>query len=277
MNTRKIVILCALLAAGLAAAACATHLENAKLYYTRAGEESAAMRTEQAAAYFMRARKEAALAARRRPSAQAFTLKGLAEVNLGMWKEAEASFLKAFDLGHEPAQAWASDVALLGLALSFSELGLEDSAGRVYTELIRRSRFRPAAMAAASRRTEAVLKNALGLPEKERRKALASLLGELDSLALGDYACGLYHYLTSQVCGHLGDYERAYQEAVIARELGLPSEKALRDNDNQVVFCYDRLWAAADEEARGRLLERHRGWVKKWGWRDERTPAWKKG
>jgi tetratricopeptide (TPR) repeat protein len=277
MKTRKSVTLCALLAVGLAAAACATHLENAKLYYTRAGEESAAMRAEQAAACFERARSEAAVASRRRPSAQAFTIKGLAEVNLGLWKEAEASFLKAFDLGHEPAQSWASDVALVGLAISFSELGLEESAGRVYAELMRRSKFRPAAMAAASRRTEAVLKNSLGLPEKERKKALAGLLGELDSLVLGDYACGLYHYLISQVCGHTGDYERAYQEAVIARELGLPSEKAMRDNDNQIVFCYERLAASADEAAQGRLLDRHRAWVKKWGWRDERTPAWKKG
>ena len=36
--------------------------------------------------------------AARRPSAQAYTVRGLAETNLGRWREAEASFLKAYSL-----------------------------------------------------------------------------------------------------------------------------------------------------------------------------------
>lgn len=89
-------------------------------------------------------------------------------------------------------------------------------------------------------------------------------------------AAGLYHYLHAQVDGHLGDLHRSYEEAVMARELGLPSEKILRDNDNQLVYCYDKLKETLPAAGRESFAAAHSSWTRKWGWRDARTPAWKK-
>ncbi|MCK7541402.1 MAG: hypothetical protein MZV63_66195 [Marinilabiliales bacterium] len=92
----------AIVAIGLAAAlsaACLTNLHRAKRDYAAGQEHAAAMRTEQAVASWKKAADVAGGASLRRPSAQSYTLKGLAEANLGRWREAEASFLKAFRLG----------------------------------------------------------------------------------------------------------------------------------------------------------------------------------
>lgn len=255
---------------------CASHLKKAKIYYARAGQEEAALRTERAVALYKLARFEASVEAEKDPSIQVFLVKGLAEVNLAMWKEAEASFVKAFALGHDPAQAWASDAALLGLAASFEAIGLDDSAGGVYENLMRNSKFRPAVMTSASKRTEAVLRKSLGLTPKEKGKALSALLRDLDKLIEDDYACGLYHYLASQVCGHSGDHERGYSEAVVARELGLSSEIILRDNDNQLVFCYKKLKDLLPSPEKEEFEARHAAWAARWGWPGPETPDWKK-
>ncbi|MGZ7064993.1 MAG: hypothetical protein ACXVI6_01415 [Candidatus Aminicenantales bacterium] len=61
----------------------------------------------------------------------------------------------------------------------------------------------------------------------------------------------------------------------MARELGLPSEKILRDNDNQIVFCYDKLTGALPAAERDAFAVSHAAWARKWGWPDARTPAWK--
>lgn len=267
----------AVLAMALAAApACASHLRNAKTLYARAGEEAARSHVESAAALYKKARLEAGREAARKPSAQAYLVKGLAEVDLGMWKEAEASFVKAFSFGQDSAQAWASDAALIGLAASFEELGFDSQASRIYADVMKKSKFRPAVRTAASKRTEAVLRASLDLPDKEKDKALSGLLRELDSALTDDYACGLLHYLVSQVCGHTGDLLRAYEEAVIARELGLPSDKMLRDNDNQLVFCYKELSVGLPSSKKEEFEARHRTWTARWGWTGPETPAWKK-
>jgi len=269
----------AFVALGLAAAlsaACLTGLHRAKRDYAAGQEHAAAMRTEQAVASWKRAAGDAGRASLRRPSAQSYTVKGLAEANLGRWREAEASFLKAFSLGFAKGESWAADAALAGLAASFAEFGLEAPALRMYAQLLDRSDFRPALMFAAEKRTDLVLAGAVGLEPRDRDRTLSGLNKALDRLIDRDFACGLYHYLHAQVDGHLGDLRRSYEEAVMARELGLPTEKILRDNDNQLVYCYLRLresLPAAEAEA---FAAAHARWAGQWGWRDARTPAWKK-
>lgn len=256
--------------------ACLPHLRKAKQFYAEGQDQARVFRTEAAVASWKRALDEAERECRRKPSGQAFTIKGLAETNLGRWREAEASFLKAFSLGFESGEAWASDAALAGLAASFEELGLEAPALRIYAQLLDKSAFKPVVMMAAEKRTNLVLARAAGLDPEEKSRTLAGLAKTLDRLLDRDFACGLTHYLHAQVDGHLGDLRRSYEEAVIARELGLPSEKISRDNDNQLIYCYDKLIETLPAAESKAFASAHSGWTKKWGWRDARTPAWKK-
>jgi tetratricopeptide (TPR) repeat protein len=265
----------AVLAALFSLAACVSHLREAKAAYAEAQELARGYRTARAVAAYKRALSEAGLEVRRDPSAQAFMVKGLAEANLGLWPDAETSFVKAAGLGFEPGEAWASDVALLGLAVSFEELGLPDPALRAYENILAKSGFKPVLMTAAERYADLTLARALALDEKDKARALAGLVRAIEKLEAEDFACGLYHYLHSQAEGHRGDYRRSYDEAVAARELGLPSEKIFRDNDNQIVFCFDELGAILDDAGRETLAARHAAWTKKWGWKDARTPDWK--
>ncbi|MBE0712565.1 MAG: hypothetical protein IH583_09285 [Candidatus Aminicenantes bacterium] len=257
-------------------AACLPHLRRAKQFYASGQDQARAFRTEAAVASWMSALDEAERECRRKPSAQAFTIKGLAETNLGRWRDAEASFLKAFSLGFAAGEAWASDSALAGLASSFEQVGLEAPALRVYSQLVDKSDFKPVLMTAAERRTNLILARAVDTDPGERARTLAALVKTLDRLLDRDFACGLYHYLHAQVDGHIGDLRRSYEEAVIARELGLPSEKISRDNDNQLIYCYDKLKEILPEAESKAFAAAHSGWTKKWGWRDARTPAWKK-
>ena len=255
---------------------CLTRLSRAKRDFIAGQEQARAFQTEQAVAHWKKARDEAARECRRRPSAQAYTVKGLAEANLGRWRDAEGSFLAAFRLGFGDGKTWASDSALAGLAVSFEGLGLEAPALRIYAQIGDDSSFEPALMLAAERRTNLVLARIAGLDTGEKARTLAALLKTLDRLLERDFACGLYHYLHAQVDAHLGDLGRSYEEAVIARELGLPTEKIGRDNDNQLVYCYVRLRDSLPAAERDALAAAQAGWAAKWGWRDDRTPAWKK-
>ncbi|HUT07376.1 MAG TPA: hypothetical protein VMY15_00900 [Candidatus Latescibacteria bacterium] len=257
-------------------AACLPHLRKAKQFYAEGQDQARALRTEAAVASWMSALDEAGRECRRKPSAQAFTIKGLAETNLGRWRDAEASFLKAFSLGFAAGEDWASDAALAGLASSFEQLGLEAPALRVYSQLVDKSDFKPVLMTAAERRTNLILARAVDTEPGERARTLAALVKTLDRLLDRDFACGLYHYLHAQVDGHIGDLRRSYEEAVMAHELGLPSEKISRDNDNQLVYCYDKLEETLPAGESKAFAAAHSGWTKKWGWRDARTPAWKK-
>jgi hypothetical protein len=256
-------------------AACATHLRNAKTAYTQAQESARLYRTDQAAAAYKRALAEAGLEARKNPSAQVFMLKGMAEANLGLWQDAEASFIKASGLGFEAGEAWASDVSLLGLAISFQELGLEEPALRAYENILGKSAFKPVLVTAAQKYADLSLARALGLGEKEKSRALADLVKVIARLEAADFACGFYHYVHSQAESHRGDYRRSYEEAVMARELGLPSENILRDNDNQIIFCHDKLTGALAGPDRDAFAAAHAAWTRKWGWKDARTPNWR--
>lgn len=255
---------------------CLTHLSHAKRHYSEGQEQARAFQTERAVASWKRALDEAAHACRRRPSAQSFTVRGLAEASLGRWREAEASFLAAFSFGFGDGKSWASDSALAGLAASFEGQGLETPALRIYAQLVDGSSFKPALMLAAERRTNLVLTRLSDAAPDEKTRALASLVKSLDRLLERDFGCGLYHYLHAQVDGHLGDLRRSYEEAVMAKELGLPSVKIARDNDNQLVYCYGRLMDSLAPPDRDALAAAQARWAAKWGWRDERTPAWKK-
>ncbi len=275
MNARRSRAAALLLAVALSAA-CLTHLGRAKRYYAEGQDRARAFGTVSAVASWKKALDEATQACRRRPSAQSFTVKGLAEANLGRWAEAEASFLQAFAFGFREGESWASDSALTGLAASFEDRGLEAAALRIYALIADRSDFRPALMLAAERRTNLVLAQASGLAAAEKARSLAALTKSLDRLIDRDFACGLYHYLRAQVDGHTGDLKRAYEEAVMARELGLPSAKIGRDNDNQLVYCYIRLLDSLAPSEREALAAAQARWAAKWGWLDDRTPAWKK-
>lgn len=274
-HRRRLALVVLALAAALSPS-CLTDLHRAKRDYAEGQELARAAQTAQAVSYWRRALEEAGRACRRKPSAQSFTVKGLAEANLGRWREAEASFLQAFSFGFGPGEAWASDSALAGLAVSFEDMGLETPALRIYAQLADRSDFKPALMVAAERRTNLVLAGVADLGPDERTRTLGSLDKSLDRLIDRDFACGLFHYLRAQVDAHLGDLRRSYEESVMARELGLPSEKIRRDNDNQLVYCYVRLCDSLPLAERAALTAAQARWAAKWGWRDDRTPAWKK-
>ena len=183
--------------------------------------------------------------------------------------------MAASGLGFESGEAWAADVSVLGLAMSFETLNLREVALRAYENLLGRSAFKPVRLAAAQRYLDLSLAAALEVGAKERERALAALARTVDRLVVGDFACGYYHYMASQVESHRGDLRRSYEEAAAARELGLPSEKVLRDNDNQIVFCRDSLVANLAGPEREAFSAVHASWTKKWGWKDARTPGWK--
>jgi hypothetical protein len=262
--------------AALLFAACATHLDRAKLHYSRGQELARTYRTAEAAASYKRALVEAGKAAGSGSSAQAFMIKGLAEAGLEKWPDAEASFLRASSLGFPDGQEWAADVSRLGLAISLQELGFEDAALHSLAGLLDRSTFKPVVPEAARRWLDLNLARAALMDEKEKAKGLAAIVRTLEKLIDNDFACGFHHYLLSQALGHACDYRRSFEEAAVARDLGLPSEKVLRDNDLQAVFCYEALNKELPPDDWREFEALYARWTKKWAWKDARTPGWKK-
>jgi hypothetical protein len=104
---------------------------------------------------------------------------------------------------------------------------------------------------------------------------LTSALKTAEKLTNKDLSCGYYHYLQSQISSHLEDYKKSFEEAVMARELGLPKEEIFRDNDLQIVFCYQSLKEKLSEEEWEEFRSRYMAWVKRWNWRGPETPSWK--
>jgi len=257
--------------------ACVSQLEQAKLDYARGQALSRLYQTADALAFYKRSLLEASEETKNRPSAQAFMVKGMAEFKLSLWKEAETSFLEAFSYGFAEGEEWAAEVSLLGLAATFKEMGLSNQAARSYESLLAKSKFRPVLLVAAQRHSELRLSQALGAGEKEKAKILAESLKLIEKLSDSDWSCGYYHYLQSQFRSHLGDCGRSFEEAVMAKELGLPSEEILRDNDLQIIYCYRELRKVMGTEAWKEFESRYQRWMKRWGWKDAETPAWKKG
>lgn len=256
--------------------ACSSHMKKAKFHYAQGQEYSRRYLAEDATASFKRALKEAEHVVLRRPSSQGYMLKGMAELNLKLWEEAEESFRNAHSYGFENGEEWAQQISLLGLAASLEELGVEEAPLRIYAYLIARSKFTPVTIMAAQRYMDAELRKALQNEGKEREKLLTSTLKAAQKLSDKDLSCGFYHYLQSQVYSHLADYKKSFEEALMARELGLPTEKIFRDNDLQIIFCYRKLKEELSSDEWRDFQTRYLVWVKKWKWRGPETPDWKK-
>ncbi|UCC40469.1 MAG: hypothetical protein JSV96_03195 [Candidatus Aminicenantes bacterium] len=256
--------------------ACISHLKEAKFHYAQGQRLSRQYQTEKAVASFKRALKEAELEAQKHPSAQAYMVKGLAEMELDAWGDAEESFLRAFSFGFEKGEEWAREVSLLGLASSLEELGLEDSAFNIYSYLVNKSRLKQISILAAQKYMDRALERAIRTEKKERQRLLATALNTAERLSDKDLSCGFYHYLQSQVLSHLSDYKKSFEEAVMARELGLPTEEIFRDNDLQIVFCYKKLKEELSSQEWQDFQSIYLKWIKKWNWQDSETPAWKK-
>ncbi|MHB8094609.1 MAG: hypothetical protein ACYDH0_06675 [Candidatus Aminicenantales bacterium] len=267
---------CAVLLVSIAFSACVSHLERAKLHYSEAGWHVRAYETALAAASFKTALFEAERAIRAKPSAQAYMLKGMAEAGLEKWAEAEESFLRGFALGFPEGQEWAADVSMLGLASSLDELGIREAALRSLSTLLQKGKFKPARLEAARRYTDLSLALSAGAAEKERTRVLEGVVRTIEKLIDAEYSCGYYHYLLSQVESHLKDYRKSFEEAVMAREFGLPSDKTLRDNDLQILFIRAKMKETQPPDQWAEFDILYEKWIVRWGWTDSLTPDWRK-
>lgn len=264
-----------LLLSAFALSSCVSHLRDAKYFYAQGEKFSRAYQTEKALSSYKNALTEADLEIKRYPSAQAYMVKGMAEMNLELWGKAEESFLSAFTYGFEKGEEWSAQLSLLGMAVSFHELGLEDSATEFYEHLFEKAKFKPVTLFAAQRYTDIVLQRALQRQGKEKDRLLTDLLKKAERLVSKDLSCGFYHYLQSQILSHLSQFRKSFEQAVMARELGLPTLEILRDNDNQIIFCFRRLRETLATEEGEKFLSVYMGWVKKWNWKGPETPDWK--
>jgi len=254
--------------------ACASHLKEAKRYYTQGEDYARVYEMEKATASFKRAWEEAVNQVKKDPSAQAYMIKGLAELNLDLWEEAKDSFLKANAFGFEKGEEWASQLSLYGLASTLREMGLEDSASEIFQSLLVRSKVKPVTLLAAQNHVEIELNKALDADTSNREKYLKALLKTTNKLVTKDLGCGYYHYLQSQVLSHLQEYRKSFERAVMARELGLPTEQIFRDNDKQIVYCYQELKRLYQPEQWASFEALYLDWVKRWGWKGPETPTW---
>ncbi|MFC2164333.1 hypothetical protein ACFLT2_04985 [Acidobacteriota bacterium] len=256
--------------------ACASHLKEAKFFYAQGEEFARAYQTQKAVASFKKALQEAESEAEKNPSAQAYMLKGLSELNLEMWEEAKESFLTAHSFGFEKGEEWASQLTLFGLATTLQEMGLEDPAARVFKSLLDKSKFDPVTRLAAQRYVKLGLDKVLMSEDSEQKRILKDLLKTTDKLIAKNFGCGFCHYLQSQVLSHLSEFDKSFESAVIAKEIGLPTEQLGRDNDNQIVFCYQKLKEALDSSQWNHFESLYQDWMKRWGWEDPEKPPWKK-
>lgn len=255
---------------------CTSHLKDAKFYYVQAQEFSRSYKTEIAIGSYKKSLEEAKKEVAKNPSSQAYMLKGLSELHLNLWEESKQSFLAAFSFGFDKGQEWAEWVSLFGLASAMQEMGLNQSAFQIYSHLVDKSKLKPVTIFAAQKYTDMVLQKALREEGKQRERLLSGLFREVEKLTNKDLSCGFYHYLQSQVLSHMSDYRRSFEESVMARELGLPTQEIFRDNDLQIVFCYQSLkeeLSAGDLEAFHILFLQ---WIKRWNWPNPETPDWKK-
>jgi tetratricopeptide (TPR) repeat protein len=272
---KKIATLC-FLSIACVFISCTSHLQDAKFYYVQAQEFSRSYKTDLAIGSYKKALEKAEKEAAKHASSQAFMLKGLAEMHLNLWEEAKQSFLAAFSFGFEKGQEWAEWVSLFGLASAMQEMGLTQSAFQIYEHLVDKSKLRPVTIFAAHKYVDMALQMALMEQEKQRERLLSGLYREVEKLTNSDLSCGFYHYLQSQVLGHMSDYRRCFEECVMARELGLPTQEIFRDNDLQIVFCAKRLKEELSSEDWEKFRILYLQWVKRWNWPGPETPDWKK-
>jgi hypothetical protein len=257
-------------------------LLRAKTDYLQAERLQRSLRQEEAVAAYQKTRQEISATISRKPSGEAYLLKGLTEVNLDLWEEAESSFRLAASLGEDKAQAWAEELRLFGLARSFEAQGWAETSVRLYGVLAEKGKYQPVVRAAVGRLVDLRLKALVDFSEpleaaqKEKNKILAEALKIVERAVEQEPACGYYHYLLAQVLAHQKDYNQSLEEAVMAKELGLPSEEIWRDNDLQVIFCYEQLEKNLQPGELAAFRARYHSWIKKWKWPDETTPDWKR-
>jgi tetratricopeptide (TPR) repeat protein len=256
--------------------ACVSHLKEAKLFYAQGEEFARSYQTHKAVAAFKRALQEAEREAEKDPSSQAYMLKGMAELNLEMWEEAKESFLRAHSFGFEKGEEWASQLTLFGLATTLQEMGLKEPAARVFKSLLDKSKFDPVTRLAAQSYVKFNLDKAIQIEGVEKDKILKDLLKTTDKLIAKNFGSGFGHYLQSQVFSHLSVFDKSFESAVIAKEIGLPTEQIGRDNDNQIVFCYRKLKETLDSASWGEFELLYQEWMKRWGWEDPERPPWRK-
>ncbi len=257
-------------------ASCVSHLRDAKLHYTEGEKYSRRYQADKAAASFKKAIQEAELVAKKNPTAQACMVKGLAELRLELWEDAEESFAAAFTLGFEEGEEWASQISLFGLASSFEELGLEDSASNIYSHLLGRSKLKPISSVVAQKYIDLNLKKALQEQGSERKRMLTQLLRTAERLTGSEMSYGFYHYLQSQIFSHLSEYKQSFEQAVMARELGLPTQEISRDNDMQIIFCFNSLKEKLSSQEWGDFHSMYLQWIELWNWKGPQTPDWKR-
>ncbi len=257
-------------------------LLKARTDYLQAQELERSLRQEEATAFYKKSREEASAIINRKPTAEAYLLKGLAEVNLNLWAEAENSFRLAAALGEDKALAWAEELRLYGLARSFEAQGWAETSSRLYDILAEKGKYQPVVRAAVGQLVDLKLQ-ALGEMEeissasqKEKSTILSEALKIVERAVESEPACGYYHYLLAQVLAHQKDYRQSLEESVMAKELGLPSEKINRDNDLQIVFCFEQLAKILSGDELADFQIRYNNWVKKWKWVNTTTPDWKR-
>ncbi len=255
---------------------CVSHLKESKTFYSKGSEFSREYQTEMAYSAYKKAHEKACLQVKTKPSAQAYMMKGLSELELERWDEAEKSFLKAFDYGFEKGEEWAKEVSLFSLALSMEEFGLKQSAADIFDYLLSKSKLKPVSMLSVKRYSEFVIENALKAEPREQQKMLEVLLKKVNKLTEKDLSCGFYHYIESQVLSHMKKYRKSFEQAVMARELGLPTSEILRDNDNQIVFCYRMLKEELNQREWKEFESIYLQWIKKWSWEGPESPHWKR-
>lgn len=255
---------------------CVSHLQEAKFHFAEGRDFARSYDRDRAASFYKRARLEAVSEVKKHPSAQAYLVKGMAEMELELWAEAEASFQNAFVFGFEKGEEWAGDLALYGMAVTLNELGMGNVSDRIFAHLMDRSKFKPVVLLSAQRHVEISLNKVLSEEGREKTRALSSVLTKVKRLSQKDLSCAYYHYLIAQICGHLDDYQPGFEEAIMAKELGLPAVEISRDNDLQIIFYYKKLEAGLPGKDRDALRSSYKRWIKKWGWNGPETPDWKK-
>ncbi len=262
---------------------CATSpLLKARTDYLQAQKLERSLRQEEATAFYKKTREEVSATINRKPTAEAYLLKGLAEVNLNLWSEAENSFRLAAALGEDKALAWAEELRLYGLARSFEAQGWTETSSRLYDILAEKGKYQPVVRAAVGQLVDlklqalAEMEGISPASQKEKSKILAEALKIVERAVESEPACGYYHYLLAQVLAHQKDYRQSLEEAVMAKELGLSSEKINRDNDLQIVFCYEQLAKILSGDELAVFQIRYNNWVKKWKWQNETTPDWQR-
>lgn len=250
--------------------ACAVHrLDVAKAHYMK-GLQFIGLQDRAAAVFeFKLARAEA----QKSGDAQALLLRGQSEIELSLFEEARLSFIAARLAGAGDTADWESAALLLGLADVYAEMEMPFEASALCeAAMTDAKKAGPRLFEAAAARFVDVTLGAASTVEdpKARAKAITDIEKKARGLVQDSPGSAVLRYLLAQVELHLERYEDAWRQAVVAREMGLPDEEFLRDNDNAIIFCYRQLIEAGKSE----YQERQRAWSERWDWPEIDKPEW---